>query len=56
MIEKTGSSALIEVDGGIDLTNAAALYKAGVDILVTGTTVFQATDPADMIHLLKKSA
>jgi len=53
MIEQTGSNALIEVDGGIDLTNAAALYKAGVDVLVTGTTVFQATDPTHMIHLLK---
>lgn len=56
MIEKSGSSALIEVDGGIDLNNASALYEAGVDILVTGTTVFQAANPADMIRLLKKSA
>ena len=56
MIEQTGSNALIEVDGGIDLTNAAVLYNAGVDVLVTGTTVFQATDPADMIHLLKNPA
>ena len=56
MIEKAGSKALIEVDGGIDLNNASALYKAGADILVTGTTVFQAANPADMIRLLKKSA
>jgi ribulose-phosphate 3-epimerase len=56
MIEKTGSGALIEVDGGIDLNNAAALYKAGVDVLVTGTTVFQSVDPAEMIRLLKNQA
>jgi ribulose-phosphate 3-epimerase len=56
MIEKIGSGALIEVDGGIDLNNAAALYKAGVDVLVTGTTVFQAVDPTEMIRLLKNQA
>jgi ribulose-phosphate 3-epimerase len=53
MIEESGSGALIEVDGGVDLTNAAALFEAGVDILVTGTTVFKADDPAGMIHQLK---
>ncbi|MBN1791313.1 MAG: ribulose-phosphate 3-epimerase [Bacteroidales bacterium] len=53
MIEESGSRALIEVDGGVDLSNAAALFEAGVDILVTGTTVFKAEDPAGMIHQLK---
>lgn len=53
MIETTGSKALIEVDGGIDLDNAAALFEAGVDILVTGTTVFKSADPADTILKLK---
>ena len=52
MIKEAGSSALIEVDGGVDLHNAAKLYDTGVDILVTGTTVFSAPDPAGMIHEL----
>lgn len=53
MIEESGSRALIEVDGGVDLSNAAALFEAGVDILVAGTTVFKAEDPTGMIHQLK---
>jgi len=53
LIEKTGTSALIEVDGGVDLTNAAKLFEAGADILVAGTTVFQAEDPVKMISELK---
>ena len=53
MIKESGSGALIEVDGGVDLNNAAGLFEAGVDILVTGTTVFKAEDPAGMIHQLK---
>ena len=55
LIEKSGSKALIEVDGGIDLNNAADLYDAGVNILVTGTTVFQSADPAETIHQLKNA-
>ena len=46
---------LIEVDGGVDLTNAAKLYHAGVNILVTGTTIFQADNPKRMISDLKKT-
>jgi len=53
LIETSGSGALIEVDGGIDLTNAGMLFDAGVDVLVTGTTVFTAEDPVAMIRALK---
>ena len=53
-IIKTGDNkVMIEVDGGVDLTNSAALYKSGVDILVAGTTVFKAEDPAGTIKKLK---
>jgi len=51
----SGSGALIEVDGGIDLTNAGMLFDAGVDVLVTGTAVFSAEDPAAMIRALKSA-
>ena len=53
MIKKGGNKVMIEVDGGVDLTNSAALYKSGVDILVAGTTVFKAEDPSGTIKKLK---
>jgi len=52
LIRASGSKALIEVDGGIDLSNAGLLFKAGADILVAGTTVFGAKDPVNMIREL----
>ena len=55
MITKAGASTLIEIDGGVDANNAAALTKAGADILVAGTTVFKAADPIAMIATLKQS-
>ncbi len=55
LIEAAGSHALIEVDGGVDLNNAAALFEAGVNVLVTGTTVFKAGDPVDTIRKLKNA-
>jgi len=55
MIEKSGSRALIEVDGGINLKNAASLYEAGVDVLVAGTAVFGSNDPVKSIHDLKNA-
>jgi ribulose-phosphate 3-epimerase len=38
-------SSQIEVDGGVDLTNARALAEAGADVLVAGTAVFGEGDP-----------
>lgn len=55
LIEKSGSNALIEVDGGVDLHNAASLFDAGVNVLVAGTTVFHSADPAATIHDLKNA-
>jgi ribulose-phosphate 3-epimerase len=53
MILDQESRALIEVDGGVTLENARELLNAGVDVLVAGNTVFSASDPLQMIHLLK---
>lgn len=47
------SKALIEVDGGVDMSNAASLVKAGVNVLVTGSFVFKADDPVATIETLK---
>ena len=55
MITQAGASTLIEIDGGVDAYNAAALTKAGADVLVAGTTVFKAADPIAMIANLKQS-
>ena len=55
MIEKSGSKAIIEVDGGVDITNARLLFDAGVNVLVAGNAVFKAPNPSVMISLLKKA-
>ena len=52
IIEKQ-SSALIEVDGGVTLENAASIIQAGADVLVAGNTVFASTSPIDTIKQLK---
>ncbi|GAK55413.1 ribulose-phosphate 3-epimerase [Candidatus Vecturithrix granuli] len=43
----------IEVDGGISLENIREIVQAGATILVAGSTVFQAADPAAMVQQLK---
>ena len=53
MIEDQGLSTLIEVDGGVNLQNAAALYEAGADILVAGNAVFKSENPLETIALLR---
>lgn len=53
LILKRNSKALIEVDGGVNDKNAAALYEAGADVLVAGSYVFKSPDPKKAIQLLK---
>jgi ribulose-phosphate 3-epimerase len=43
----------IIVDGGVDVSNSAALVDAGADVLVAGSSVFGAADPLAAIKLLK---
>ena len=52
LIERTGSKALIEVDGGVNLETGARLVEVGADALVAGNAVFAAPDPEAMIHQL----
>lgn len=54
MIQQTGSSALIEIDGGVTLDNASSIIAAGADVLVAGNTVFKSADPVATIAALKK--
>ena len=53
LIEITNSSALIEVDGGVDISNAAKLFDHGANILVAGNYVFSSKDPVETIAGLK---
>jgi ribulose-phosphate 3-epimerase len=54
MVDKRGFDVLIEVDGGIDTTNAANLVETGVNVLVVGNSVFSSKDPLETIRSLKK--
>ena len=54
MIQESGSSALIEIDGGVTLDNAVSIIAAGADVLVAGNTVFKSADPIATIAALKK--
>ncbi|MCG8698111.1 MAG: ribulose-phosphate 3-epimerase [Bacteroidales bacterium] len=49
LILRKNCNTLIQVDGGVTQDNAGKLYDAGVDILVAGTTVFAAEDPAKAV-------
>ncbi len=55
LIKKTGSKALIQIDGGVDLGNIADLRDAGVDVFVVGNSVFSSSDPAKTIQQLKQA-
>lgn len=54
LILAKNATALIQVDGGVDATNAPKLYHAGADVLVAGNYVFKADNPAEAISKLKK--
>lgn len=54
LITESGSKALIEVDGGVQSETAPRLVAAGVDVLVSGSYVFRAQDPHEVIRQLKR--
>ena len=53
-IMRSGLSCLVEVDGGVSPANARSLADAGADILVAGSSVFGASDPAAAIRSLRQ--
>ncbi len=53
MIAEKGCQTLIEVDGGVQGETAPRLVAAGVDVLVSGSYVFNAPDPKQIIHDLR---
>ena len=56
MMAKLPQKPLLEVDGGVNLTNIAAIAKAGADVLVAGAAVFGTADYAQTIAALKAAA
>lgn len=53
LIQRTGSHALIEIDGGVNRETGAQLVEAGADVLVAGSAVFHAADPVAEVAALK---
>ncbi|MEO8823044.1 MAG: ribulose-phosphate 3-epimerase [Ginsengibacter sp.] len=53
LIRSTGSSAKIEVDGGISLENGSEILKAGADVLVAGSSIFKSANPLETIEKMK---
>ena len=53
LIDRSGSKALIEIDGGVNLETGARLVAAGADALVAGSFVFKSDDPIATIAALK---
>jgi ribulose-phosphate 3-epimerase len=54
LIKRTGSKAMIEIDGGVNHQNAKPLIEAGADVLVAGNFVFSSTSPTQVIADLKR--
>lgn len=52
-IDRQGLDLMLEVDGGVSAANAKALVESGFDILVAGSAVFKAEDPAEVIAAMR---
>ena len=53
LILSNNSTALIQVDGGVNIENASKLFAAGADVLVAGNAVFSSENPEKTIEFLK---
>lgn len=53
LLSRTGSKALIEIDGGVNRETGKLLVEAGADVLVAGSAVFGAPDPVAEVAALK---
>lgn len=56
MIARTGREILLEVDGGVKQENAGKVIAAGADVLVMGTGLFRAKDPAAVVAAVREEA
>jgi ribulose-phosphate 3-epimerase len=55
-LRREGLEAAVEVDGGIKLDNLEEAFRAGMDIAVAGSAIFEAPDPAGVIREMKRIA
>ena len=53
LIVREKSNCLIEIDGGVDLSNYNKLIENGANVLVAGNTVFTSNNPQETINILK---
>jgi ribulose-phosphate 3-epimerase len=53
LIDRSGSRALLEVDGGVKVDNAAQIIAAGADILVSGSGIFDTADYASTMKAMR---
>ncbi|MCI0547284.1 MAG: ribulose-phosphate 3-epimerase [Candidatus Rokubacteria bacterium] len=53
---RAGRTTSISVDGGVTAEQAGALARAGADILVAGSAIFGAPDPADALRQIRNAA
>ena len=53
MLDEAGTSAMIEIDGGVGADNWAQLVEAGADVLVAGSSTFNAPSPSASIRRMK---
>jgi ribulose-phosphate 3-epimerase len=56
LLADTGSAAAIEVDGGVDQSNVAAIVAAGGSVLVAGHAIFGSSDPEAATRALRATA
>ena len=55
MRERHGLDFEIEIDGGINMSNIADVVEAGVDVVVAGSAIFGAEDPAEAVKAFKNA-
>lgn len=56
LIDRVNPACDLEIDGGVTAVTAPAAVQAGANVLVAGSAVFGASDPAEAIEVLKKAA
>jgi ribulose-phosphate 3-epimerase len=56
LIESKKSKVLIQIDGGVDLSNVKELSRLGADILVSGSCIFKSKNPSKIIDSFKKES
>jgi ribulose-phosphate 3-epimerase len=55
MIDERGLKTRIEIDGGINADNIAEVTSAGAEIIVAGSAIFGAPDPAVALRELREA-